>query len=424
MADSMAVVDRCRKAGWEVDRCTDGYRIKDLRGGLHTVHLSYSDVRSLTNGVKQMEAAGLKEDEAAVKNARITESRSRADIAREAAEKRGKEMAAKASRTRAAGPYLVEPETVELDWFTTPHPAPWMRWVYVTPQIARKLLADHNGDNRTQNKTQVRFYRDIIKAELWKLTHQGIAIDSRGILQDGQHRMEAQVAATDELGHDVTLPYAVFVGMPPENFKVIDEGTLRNARQLFGKAGEKNSTCLQTAVRLVHYNQDGEARRNARLKLPNQVIVDTFGADADEFRHVAVLGMRDYQKVLCSNAALAAAMYLIRKVNGKGNEFVGQFYDGLATGRIPGTRMVLDDDDPRHVVREKFQSLRLKGERRTALTQLGMIVTSWNNCVTNRNPRTLYFSDDTTIPAPLRCIPGEGIRPNAFGTLVAQKAAA
>jgi hypothetical protein len=418
MADSVALVERCKRAGWDVQRSTNGYKIRDLRGGQHTVHMTYSDVRSLTNCTKAMEAAGLSDDEDAVKGKRLTENRSRADIAREAAEKRGKEMAAKASVVKAAGPYLVDDEDVDLEWFITPHPAPWVRRVKITPQIARKLLADHNADNRPASANQIKFYKEIIKAELWHLTHQGIAIDSRGILQDGQHRMYAQLAACEEVGHDITLPYFVFVGMDPANFKAIDEGMLRNARQLFGKAGEKNATALQGIVRLVHYAMDGDARRASRLKLPNQTVVDEFGADPDSYRECAHIGMRDYRKAYTSAVALGAAIYLLHKVNGRTNEFVGQFYDGLITGRIPGTRIVLDDDDPREVFRQRMQSIRLKGESRTAMTQMGMIITSWNNCVLGRTPRTLYFSDDTAIPQPLRCIPGEGIRPNAFGTLV------
>lgn len=422
MSDSMALVDRCRKAGWDVERSTSGYRIKDLRGGMHTVHLTYSDVRSLTNCTGKMEAAGLSEDEEAVKGARLTESRSRADVAKAAMEKRGQALAAKKSIVKAAGPYAVEDEVVDIDWFITPHPAPWVRRVLITPQIARKLLKDHNDDNRPITKNQIKFYRDIITAGLWHLTHQGFAIDTRGILQDGQHRLRALLAATEELKRDVSLGFFVFVGMPPENFKAIDEGVLRNARQLFGKDGEKNASCLQTSVRLVHYAQDGDARRNARLKLPNQTIVDTFGADADEYRAVTKMAMRDYRKAYCSNSSLAAAMYIIRKVNGQDNEFVGQFYDGLVTGLIPGTRMVLDDDDPRAVFRKKLDDLqkspKVRGLGLTALTQMGMIIATWNNCVQNRTPRNLYFNDETSIPQPLRCIPGEGIRPNAFGSLV------
>jgi hypothetical protein len=427
-----ALAARAKEVGWGVTRSrsvSGAYVLKmtpcgnDRCNHIMQLHLTSSDVNAEKAVEREMNAhgfAGLEKKVAAEKEAARLK-KIEADAA--AAERKAKANTRQVDLiSRAAGPYLVQPEDVDLDWFLTPHPAPWMRWANVTTKIARALTDKYNGrntDNRPANKRQIRFYRDIIMNGLWHLTHQGIAIDTRAIVQDGQHRMLAQIAASEALGHDVTLPYAVFVGMPVENFKVIDEGMLRNARQLFGQQGEKNATALQTCVRLVHYSMDPDARRAARLKLPNQVVVDTFGADADEYREVTRLGMRDYAKCFTSAGSLAAAMYKIRKVNGTNNEYVGQFYDGLVTGRIPGTRMVLDDDDPRAVFRERMQALRLKGDKRSAMTQMGMIIATWNNCVSDRRVRTLYFNDETTIPAPLRCIPGEGYRPNVFGTLVA-----
>lgn len=424
MSDSHALVERCKAAGWTVTTSSDGYRIHLPDGGIQGVHLTYSDIRSLNHAVRAVEKAGLKEAEAAVKKSRLTESRTRAQIAAEVADKRAQELAAQSSINRAAGPYLVDTEDVDLSWFITPHPAPWMRWCNITPQIARKLLGDHNADNRPPNKNTVKFYRDVILADMWALTHQGIAIDTRGYIQDGQHRLMALIAATEEAKRDISVPFAVFVGMPPENFKKVDEGMLRNARQLFGKAGEKNSGMLQTCVRLVYYSRDGDARRNARLKLSNQVVVDTFEADADEYREVCRRAQRDAAKAFISPGSLAAAMYLIRKVNGADNEYVGQFYDGLVSGCIPGTRTLLDELDPRAAVRDKCQRAKMNKETLTAMSQMGMVIATWNNCASNKTLRKLYFNDDSTIPAPLKCIPGQGHRPDAFGTLVASKQAA
>lgn len=412
-ADSEALLDRCRTAGWRVERSSRGYKVYDGGGTMHTVHLTYSDHRSLKNTLAGLERAGLTEAEQAIKNTRLTESRTRADVAREVAEKRGKELATKTQIRRATGPYMTEIEDVPLDWFTTPHPAPWMRWCNITPDLANTLLGYHNGDNRPLAESTTNYYRDIILAGMWHLTHQGMAMDTRALVQDGQHRLSAVVAA-GKIDPDVVVPFAVFVGMPPENFKAIDEGKLRNARQLFGKMGEKNSSCLQTTVRLVYYYQDGDARRSARLRLPNQVVVDTFGTDECGYRESAAFGQKNYLKLWCSNGALGAAHYLISKENGRDNDFVHQFFSGLTTGLIPGTRTVLDDDDPRNAFREKMQQLRIKGETRTAMTQLGMLIATWNNLINSRRIRHLMFTNDSPIPKVLRCIPGDGGRPSFF----------
>lgn len=420
-ADSEALVARCKKIGWHVEMGAKGYKVVDATGRPHSVHLTYSSRNSLGMITRQLDAAGLTDTEKAIANSRQTESRSRNDIARQAADELGKRMAAKTNVSRAAGPYLTEAEDVPLNWFIDPHPAPWMRWANITPDIAAKILADHNADNRPVNPATVTFYTNVIVAGLWHLTHQGFAFDTRGMLQDGQHRMSAIVEAGKLSVEPVIVPAAVFVGMPVENFKAIDEGLLRTARQLFGKDGEKNTSTLQTCIRLSYCYLDGDVRKNSRLKLPNQTLVDEFGKDPDGFRTSANFGQSKYAKVWSSGAALAAAHYLIRKANGADNTYVDQFFDGLVTGLIPGTRTVLDDDDPRQAYRSKMQGRydrRREGgkviSQLSAISQLGMIIQTWNSTAAGRSIRQIPFTEATPIPHVALCIPGEGACPKYF----------
>jgi hypothetical protein len=421
MSDSEALVDRCRKVKWSVVRGAKGYKVYDPKGTMHTVHLTYSDIRSLENAERRLDAAGLSDAEKAQAGARITESRTRNDIAREFAEQKAKEMAANASLVRAAGPYMVECEDVPLDWLVGEHPRPWQRWVNITSVQAAAILKDHNAENRPLSPAVRDRYRDIILAGLWQLTHQGLAFDVRGILQDGQHRLAAMVEVEKLTGEVVVVPFSVYVGMPVENFKVIDEGALRIARQLFARGGEKHATVLQSLVRLTYYHLDGDARRSSKLRLPNQVVIDTFGKDQDAYRDSAQFGVTKYPKIRgISCPALGASHYLLRKTNGADNEYVRQFFEGLVTGAIPDTRLFLDDDDPRAVLRKKLGEIKdavdkgKRSERRSALTQVGMIITSWNNMVIGRKPRTLPFTEETPIPVVLRCIPGDGGVPAQF----------
>lgn len=421
MADSEALVERCRRAGWTIERGARGYKVYNGLNQMYAIHLTYGDVKSLQNAERRVIAMGLEDDEKRIANTRQTENRTRNDIARQAAEERAEKMAARTSINRAAGPYLVDCEDVDLEWLVSPHPAPWMRWCNITSEMAAKVLKDHNNDNRPISETVVARYTQVIIAQMWLLTHQGVAFDTRGIYQDGQHRWTAQVRASEMLGKSITLPYAVFVGMPPENFKVIDEGALRVARQLFAKGGEKNAGVLQSMIRLAYYYQDGDARRASRLRLPNQVVVDQFAVDEEGYRESTNWAVSRGPKIRGMNvAALAAAHYLIRKVNGKDNEYVRQFFSGVADGAVPGTRLMLTEDDPRYALRRKCSDIRdatdrgRRGERRSGLTYVGMIITSWNNMVKTNKVRTLYFTEESTIPEILRCVPGEGGVPSLF----------
>ena len=65
----------------------------------------------------------------------------------------------------------------------------------VTPEQAAKWLRENNENNRGI-KTQVvnKYARDLLDGN-WRVTHQCIAFDSRGMLVDGQHRLSAIVLA-------------------------------------------------------------------------------------------------------------------------------------------------------------------------------------------------------------------------------------
>lgn len=404
-ADSLALVQRAERVGWPTERVDAGWKVLLPTGRRYVVHLTYSDGhRALKNCIQEFERAGLTEAETAMAAQRVTERRTKLQLEKEKAEADAKRIQQQnmLERVTAAGPYLNDAEDVDLPWFTTPHPAPWMRWVNITPDIADYLLDHHNADNRDIREATVEHYRRVILSGQWHLTHQGLAIDTRGILQDGQHRLNGVVRAGLDMP-DIKVPFAVFVGMPVENFKAIDEGLLRTAAQLFGKAGEKYGAIIQTMIRLATAYADVNPRRQMRLKVTNQTIVDTFEADAEELRASALWASSHAKKTYASNGPVAAARYLLRKHNGPDNAFVNAFFEGLATGRKYGTRLALDESDPRQVFREHLQTARMRGKRLSGIDMMALIILSWNNLVSGNRPRRIVFNDDTDIPRIVIC---------------------
>lgn len=319
------------------------------------------------------------------------------DDARKGAKTTAKKTADEAALARAAGPYLTEPETVEIGWYTTKHPRPWMRWVKMNPVIAQLLLDEYNGDNRPLRPRTVEHYKNIILSGQWHLTHQGAAMDTRGLLQDGQHRLQAIVEAGDHLG-DLEVGMAFTVGMPEENFKAIDEGLLRSAADLFAKDGVTYGNQIQSMIRLIRAFEDVNPRRMFRLKATNEFIYDTFYGNEEELTMAARFGQTNYRKAYLTPGALGAAYYLLRKKNGPDNKYVEAFFEGLLTGRKAGTRLALDDLDPRAVTRQYFQNLKLNKKRFTGIEALAIIVMAWNNVVNGYRPRFVRFTDDQDIP--------------------------
>jgi hypothetical protein len=114
--------------------------------------------------------------------------------------------------------------------------------IEVGPDMAARWL-DGNTHNRPIRQSVVdRFARDMM-AGRWRLTHQGIAFDSDGVLIDGQHRLWAIVISA------VTVRTRVFFNEPLENMKAVDIGLVRSnfdVLHLAGDAGDMTTGHLAT----------------------------------------------------------------------------------------------------------------------------------------------------------------------------------
>jgi len=114
--------------------------------------------------------------------------------------------------------------------------------VTMTPEWASQLLRQ-NTRNRQLSKQRVAACADLITSGKWKLTHQGVAIDSNNVLQDGQHRLHAIVKA------GVPVQIMMSTGCDPSNFDVIDSGRKRTAADAIGLCGAKNSSKAAAGVK-------------------------------------------------------------------------------------------------------------------------------------------------------------------------------
>ena len=77
----------------------------------------------------------------------------------------------------------------------------------------------------------------------WRVTHQGIAFDTTGVLVDGQHRLAAIVEA------DIPVEVTVFTEVPERAFDLLDTGKRRNAAAVLAIEGEKSAVMLAAMVR-------------------------------------------------------------------------------------------------------------------------------------------------------------------------------
>jgi hypothetical protein len=101
----------------------------------------------------------------------------------------------------------------------------------ISPEFAAELLEDKNTRNRPPTRATVLAYANEMRNGNWKVTHQGITLDTEGVLLDGQHRLAAIVEA------GVTIPVMVSYDLPPETFATVDTGRRRTATDALSMAG-------------------------------------------------------------------------------------------------------------------------------------------------------------------------------------------
>lgn len=418
-ADSQAIAARCKAVGWRVDwnATSSHYKVFMPQGDctidgcnhIQQIHLSYSAKSALMLLEQDLNRHGLEKLEGKRAVQRDKDRKATLEEDRRKAQARSDEMVARAgSISRAAGPYAA-PELIGLDWFIADHPAPWMRWAIITPELAKQILEATNFDNRKIVPSQVDFYAGIILSNQWRLTHQGMAIDRRRLTQDGQHRMLGIIKA------GIAVPVAFFVGMDPDNFKVIDVHLARTAAQMLAKGDnpESNVSIIQSMSKLVIAYRDPADRRLAHgQKVSMQNILDTFADDAEMMREAVTWAAGAKSRAKTAPGPLAAARYLIQKKNGADNPYVQAFFRGYVTERKLDPQYALSPGDPRTRAREQFNNVRLRGKRMTGMEALAILLVAWNYVVQGNTRNHLAFRKGSSVPDVLMCSPLIGSTPS------------
>lgn len=121
--------------------------------------------------------------------------------------------------------------------------------VTITPAYAQSLLDKYLVPENQRNlmPSLVTSYANIMRAGLWNLTHQGIAISENGELIDGQHRLMAVIES------GVTIQCNLSKGVAGENvIDAIDRGQERKVgQQLQLRHGYSNANLYSGVARVI-----------------------------------------------------------------------------------------------------------------------------------------------------------------------------
>lgn len=244
-----------------------------------------------------------------------------------------------------------------LDRSTRPDARTELRWI--TRDEATRWLENHNTGNRNMAPTAVLRWTNIFNLGRYRLTHQGFAFDTDGVLRDGQHRCAGFVNSTrDGFWSFVTT------GLEPDSFLAMDTGLTRRANQFLD--GTNRVERAAAAALLTKFPEITFAPR----KIENLEIVEI--ADGlPAMAEAANIAKAVYRQTRIS-ATLHTALLTVVLSSDVPRSTIEAWAAGLETGSG------LEDGDPRLALRNRFMVERFSGDRSGRRAALYLIVRAWN----------------------------------------------
>ena len=231
--------------------------------------------------------------------------------------------------------------------------------VFVTRVVALSLLEANHG-NRRISEMHVRIWQERFNRRRYRLTHQGIAIDHDGLLEDAQHRLLGFLRSDCD-GFWTMITYNV----DRASFAAIDGGILRAPAQLIeGSYAEKK---IAAARLLTKYPRISHP--SARVDTEEQL--ETYSQLREHIDAAVELASPVYRQTKI-NIPLLAAVLTIPISTGYDSHKVTTFVRGLTEGAG------LDSDDPRLALRNRYTVEAAHLNKSDRLAGSYYIIKAWN----------------------------------------------
>lgn len=246
----------------------------------------------------------------------------------------------------------------------------------VTREIALEWL-QLNKANREISNRAITNYGQMMKRHQWKLTHQGIAFDTDGNLQDGQNRLMAIA--------DTGMPEYLFVfrNMPVENFGVLDSLTTRkiyDALYIRGiRENHKVISGIITFIITMANEKRGFAINKGGKNKTKVNVEDSLNFAAQNIQilnEAAEIANKTYEKRNHIVRSTLGGYYIIFSIV---NEKKAQdFFRLYATGAE------LRDNHPILQLRDAFDKDLRAIKKLPVASKITLFVKAWNQFITNR----------------------------------------
>lgn len=239
----------------------------------------------------------------------------------------------------------------------------------ITPDTAKTMLKK-NSCNRPLRKSNLHYLSDEIKSGNWMLTGDPIKFSTKGILLDGQHRLNAIIMS----GKSVET--FVATDCDEKIFTVIDTGASRSASDVFVINGVPNSLEVGAVSRLIIKYKKGyfnKADTHIKKKLSNESLLAFY--KRNKTRIGEALETARYVKTFLPNVSksiIGGLYFIFSEIDEKKAE---QFFESLSNG------IDLEKDDPILLLRDKMIKEREWSNNSgfNTVGNLALSFTAWNH---------------------------------------------
>lgn len=261
--------------------------------------------------------------------------------------------------------------------------------VNVTPALANRWLAG-NTVNRSIREAAVNQYATDMIAGRWTVTNDAICFSPDGLLLNGQHRLNAVIAA------DETVAMLVMRNMPVESMGHMDAGIKRTSADYFGFHGETHSAALASALKLALLYSDGRLYKDRKVQAISNGEMKDFLVDNPEIRDSVSFIYSHTRTIDLTPTVKIVAHWLF--ANASSREQADMFFELLAS------RVGLPKGSPILALDSRLREMRRQRTRLTHRDELALVVKAWNYWRTGRDVRALAAKSkgDARVPAVAR----------------------
>ena len=209
----------------------------------------------------------------------------------------------------------------------------------ITPDMAKKILAHRNKNNRPLRYTHLEKLSNAIEKDEWKVTHQCIAFDKDGNLIDGQHRLAAVLQTRK------TVKMTVATNMDASIFDVVDTGTKRSTGDALDILGSEHGRVVSGALKvyICYQNYPDKTWSGAAIQQPSTSDITTIYKDRkDEIEALLSVIKKKHKNFKCFSQSLGLVFSLLLLDAGWSDMQIWEFWDCVTLGaNLPPDSVVL-----------------------------------------------------------------------------------